>query len=82
MIAAHRQTQSSEVDLALLINGREISLHAIGPDSITLREATSLSASEAQIRMTVDGRESLSRVRLLDGSVSDDLEVAVQLLTQ
>jgi hypothetical protein len=58
---------SSTVDLNLELAGETISLHAIGPDRITLREAYEAPSGPATVVMRVDSRERRWCVRLVDG---------------
>jgi hypothetical protein len=58
---------SSTVDLSLELAGETISLHAIGPDRITLREAYEAPPGPATVVMRVDGSEHRWSVILLDG---------------
>ncbi len=58
---------SSTVDLSLEFAGETISLHAIGPDRITLREAYEAPPGPATVVMRVDGRERRWSVLLVDG---------------
>lgn len=58
---------SAEVRLALLVDDSEYSLCEIGPDGVTLREATTLPPCEADVVMHVDGHRRVWRVWLPDG---------------
>lgn len=57
---------SSTVDLNLELVGETISLHAIGPDRITLREAYEVPTGPATVVMRVDGDERRWSVLLVD----------------
>lgn len=78
MIAASQH--SAEVGLTLVLGDKEISLHAVGPDSVTLREDVHVPVGPAHIRVEVDGQESLSHVNVPSGVPTENLEVAVELL--
>jgi hypothetical protein len=68
MIQASRTNgYSSTVDLSLELAGETISLHAIGPDRITLREAYEAPPGPATVVMRVDGSEHRWSVILVDG---------------
>jgi hypothetical protein len=65
--ASHYNGYSSTVDLSLELAGETISLHAIGPDRITLREAYVAPPGPATVVMRVDGEECRWSVLLVDG---------------
>lgn len=65
--ASHNNGYSSSVDLSLELAGETISLHAIGPDRITLREAYEAPPGPVTVVMRMDGDECRWSVVLLDG---------------
>ena len=71
---------SSTVDLSLELVGETISLHAIGPDLITLREAYEAPPGPATVVMRVDGRERRWSVLLVDGLRPDSKIARVERL--
>jgi len=62
---------SSEVDLRLDLGGRQVSLHAVGPERVTLREPTDAPPGPAEVIVCIDGRERRSPVMLPDGLSRD-----------
>jgi len=66
------ESHSGEVLLTLLPAGRSLRLSKVGPESITLCEPQSVPPLDATIRVTIDGREHFSRVRLPAGASPDD----------
>lgn len=59
---------SADVRLFLIVNGRTIKLGQLGPDFIVLSDPQELPAGEAEITMSVDGRESRWPVLLIHGA--------------
>ncbi|MGD9853375.1 MAG: hypothetical protein AB7U20_00330 [Planctomycetaceae bacterium] len=47
---------SAEIDLRLQLGDRVISLHAVGPERVTLREPTEAPAGPAEVIVCIDGR--------------------------
>jgi hypothetical protein len=72
---------SSTVELNLAVDGRLLSLHAIGPDRITLREAYEAPPGPATVVMRVDGREDRWSVLLPEGLTADRRTARVENVT-
>ena len=66
---------SSDVQLSLIVAGREYELSQIGPTGVRLREPADLPAGEAEIVMLVDGEECRWTVILPDGAVPFERDV-------
>jgi hypothetical protein len=62
---------SAEVDLRLKIGDRILSLHAVGPERIKLREPIDAPPGPAEVIVSIDGEESRSAVMLPDGLSRD-----------
>ena len=71
---------SANIRLQLLVGDQIFPLAKIGPESIVLREAIELPACEAEISMSVDGREHRWQVFLTDGAVPFD--TAIQIMSR
>lgn len=58
---------SAKVQIRLFVNGQVLPVAQLGPDFLVLQEPTNHPPAEAEIAMSVDGRESRWPVRLVDG---------------
>jgi hypothetical protein len=58
---------SAEVELCLQVGDQFISLHAVGPERVTLREPIDAPPGPAVVIVAVDGKQSRSNVMLPDG---------------
>jgi hypothetical protein len=67
---------SSDVQLRLIVAGREYALAQIGPDFVMLREPANLPSGDAEVVMMIDGRERRWAVTLEHGANGAELEVA------
>ena len=67
---------SSNVQLRLIIAGREYPLAQIGPDFVMLREPADLPSCDAEVVMMIDGHESRWPITLQHGATRAELEVA------
>jgi len=66
-----RTGHSSQVRLALLVDGREFGLAEVGPNWVTLRDPETLETGPATIKMTVDGSVTTMPVTL-HGTIDGD----------
>jgi hypothetical protein len=62
---------SAEIDLRLQLGEQIISLHAVGPERIKLREPMDAPPGPAEVIVIIDGEESRSPVMLPDGLSRD-----------
>ncbi len=58
--------------MRLSVNGHVLSIGQLGPDFIILRDPIDHPPAEAEIAMSIDGREKKWRVRLPDGIAGAD----------
>jgi hypothetical protein len=58
---------SADVRIRLSVNGHILSIGQLGPDFIILRDPIDHPPAEAEIAMSIDGREKRWRVRLPEG---------------
>src|SRR5688572_21645336 len=72
---------SSDVELTLALRDARLSLSAIAPDSITLRECYEAPPGPATVLMKVDGREHRWNVYLTDGLKLGSCDARVQRLS-
>lgn len=60
-------SHSADVQMHLSVNGHKISIGRLGPDYVVLDTSIDHPPSDAEISLSVDGKESRWKVRLLDG---------------
>jgi hypothetical protein len=58
---------SADVRMHLSVNGQLLSVGHLGPDYLILDNPIDHPPTDAEIRMSVDGKESRWQVKLLDG---------------
>jgi hypothetical protein len=68
---------SAKVQIQLFVNGQVFPVAQLGPDFLVLRESTNHPPAEAEISMSVDGRESRWPVRLVDGIAVDQWKTRI-----
>lgn len=69
---------SSVVRLSLVVDGTKYRLGKIGPDAITLQEPTELPECDAQVIMTVDGKEQRWDVFLPNGATPPETRISIR----
>ena len=62
-----RPSHSADVQMHLSVNGHTLSIGHLGPDYVVLDAPIDYPPSDAEISLSVDGKESCWRVRLIDG---------------
>ena len=67
MAHQHSRGYSADVRMGLSVNGHTLSIGQLGPDFIMLRDPIDHPPAEAEIAMSIDGREKRWKVRLPDG---------------
>jgi hypothetical protein len=60
-------SHSADVQMHLSVNGHRISIGHLGPDYVVLDTSIDYPPSDAEISLSVDGKESRWKVRLVDG---------------
>jgi len=60
-------SHSADVRMHLSVNGHKISIGRLGPDYVVLDGSIDYPPSDAEISLSVDGKEDRWKVRLLDG---------------
>lgn len=75
MIQLAKQAHSAKVRLRLLVNGDDLEVAQVGPDSCVLRDPRPHPPSDAQLIITVDGESETYNVFLCDGISADSGEV-------
>jgi hypothetical protein len=67
MTAMKATPHSADVRIHLHVNGRVFSVAQLGPDFLVLRAPVEQPPCDAEIAMSIDGRENRWVVRLVDG---------------
>ena len=62
-----RPSHSADVQMHLSVNGHTLSIGHLGPDYVVLDAPIDHPPTDAEISLSVDGKESRWRVRLVDG---------------
>lgn len=62
-----RSGHSADVQMHLSVNGHTLSIGQLGPDYVILDAPIDYPPSDAEIFLSVDGKESRWKVRLTDG---------------
>jgi len=62
-----RTSHSADVQMHLSVNGHTLTIGHLGPDYVVLDTSIDYPPSDAEISLSVDGRKSQWKVRLLDG---------------
>lgn len=60
-------SHSADVQMHLSVNGHKMSIGRLGPDYVVLDASIDCPPTDAEISLSVDGKESHWEVRLLDG---------------
>lgn len=60
-------SHSADVQMHLSVSGHKMSIGRLGPDYVVLDASIDYPPSDAEISLSVDGKESRWKVRLLDG---------------
>jgi len=68
---------SADIRIQLYVNGHILPIAQLGPDFLVLRKPIDLSPCEAEIAMSVDGRERRWRVRLPAGIRADQRKTGI-----
>ncbi len=68
---------SADVQMHLTVNGRVLSIGQLAPGFIMLDDPIDLPPSDAEIFMSIDGRERRWSVRLVDGIQNTDRETRI-----
>lgn len=72
-----KSNYSAEITLSLEVNGHAWPLAMIGPDSFVPKQPIQLDPCDAEIVMTIDGKERRWPVRLIDGATPFDKDVRI-----
>jgi hypothetical protein len=72
---------SADVSLRMLVAGSTYELSHVAPDFVRLRTPVEIPPSDAEIIVSVDGRESTSRVRLPNGASRGESQVRILKLS-
>ena len=70
---------SAQVRMELYVNGHVLPIGQLGPDFLILKHPADHPPTDAEIAMSVDGRESRWRVRLPDGIAAEKTETRIAL---
>jgi hypothetical protein len=62
-----RPSHSADVQMHLSVNGHTLSIGHLGPDYVILDASIDHPPSDAEVFLSVDGKESRWKVRLVDG---------------
>jgi hypothetical protein len=73
-----RGGHSSDVRMALAMNGHVFSVAKMGPGFVVLRNPIAHPPAEAELSLSIDGNERRWRVELVDGIAADGGDVRIR----
>jgi hypothetical protein len=76
-----RQAHSADVQMHLSVNGHMLSIGHLGPDYVILDDPIDHPPTDAQISLSVDGKERRWAVRLVEGSSASQARTRISVLS-
>ena len=70
---------SADVQMQLSVNGHMLSIGHLGPDYVVLDTPIDHPPSDAEISLSVDGKESRWEVQLVDGLSADQARARISI---
>jgi len=74
-----KRAHSAEVQMHLSVNGHIMSIGHLGPDYVILDDPVDHPPADAQIFLSIDGRERRWQVRLVDGSTASQARTRISI---
>ena len=76
-----KQAHSADVQMHLSVNGHILSIGHLGPDYVILDDPIDYPPTDAQISLSVDGKERRWSVRLVEGSSASQARTRISVLS-
>jgi hypothetical protein len=72
---------SADVRMELHVNGLVLPIGQLGPDFLILRDSAAHPPADAEIALSIDGRERRWRVRLVEGIVAGPVRTRISCMS-